>query len=209
MPVNYTVNSVVVDLRLDTPKTADRFYVDTNAWFWTAYSKLQFLPPSPDRKYKPEYPKFLAQVINMGGQLNWCGLSLSELAHLIEKTEHDIYCKTTAAMLNPKEFRHNLPAERAHVAQEIQTAWGAVESMAGCLNVPEINGASTTAALQEFAQLPVDGYDLFAINALKAAGIKQVISDDGDFCSVPGITLFTANQNVITAARAQNKFRQR
>jgi hypothetical protein len=63
--------------------------------------------------------------------------------------------------------------------------------------------------LQDFGQLPVDGNDLFAIRALNVAGITQVISDDGDFCCVPGITLFTANPNVISAACAQGKFRRR
>lgn len=209
MPVNYAVKATVVDLRNDLAKATDRIYVDTNAWFWTAYTKVQFSPTPPNQNQTQEYPAFLKRVLNMGGQLHWCGLSLSELAHLIEKTEHQIYCTTTGAMLNPKEFRHNLAVERARVVQEIQTTWGAVESMAGCLNAPEINADLTTAALQDFAQLPVDGYDLFAIRALKAAGITQVISDDGDFCGVPGITLFTANQNVINTARAQGKFRQR
>ncbi len=209
MAANYSVKATVVDLRGDTAKATDRIYVDTNAWFWTAYSNVQFSATPPKQNQTQEYPAFLKRVLNMGGQLHWCGLSLSELAHLIERTEYDIYCKATAAMLNPKEFRHNLPAERTRVVQEIQTAWGAIESMAGCLNAPEINAALTTAALQDFAQLPVDGYDLFAIRALQAAGITQVVSDDGDFCSVPGITLFTANQNVINAARAQKKFRQR
>ena len=81
--------------------------------------------------------------------------------------------------------------------------------MAVCVNTPEINAAATTAALKDFAALPVDGYNLFAIHALKSAGVTPVVSDDGDFCSVPGTTLFTANQNVMTAARAQKKFRQR
>ena len=209
MPVNYSVKAVVVDLRLDTPKPADRFYVDTNAWFWTVYSNVQFSPNPPHQNQTQEYPSFLKRVLNLGGQLVWCGLSLSELAHLIEKTEWEIYCKATPATLKPKEYRHNLPVERARVVAEIQTAWQGVESMAASVNTPEINAAATTAALQNFATLPVDGYDLFAIHALKAAGITQVISDDGDFCSVPGITLFTANQNVINAARAQKKFRQR
>ena len=209
MPVNYSVKAVVVDLRLDTPKPTDRFYVDTNAWFWTVYSRLHFLPQFPEKKDKPEYPAYLKKVLNMGGQLNWCGLSLSELAHLIEKTEWEIYCQTTSASLKSKEYRHNLPAERTRVVQQIQAAWQGVESMAACVNTPEINAAATAAALQNFATLPVDGYDLFAIHALKAASITQVISDDGDFCSVPGITLFTANQTVISAARAQNKFKQR
>jgi hypothetical protein len=209
MPVNYVVKGAVVDLRGDTPKATDRIYVDTNAWFWTVYSKVQFSPAPPNQNQTQEYPGFLKRVLNMGGQLHWCGLSLSELAHLIEKTEYEIYSRTAPAPLKSKEYRHNLTAERVRVVQEIQTAWGAVESMASCLNAPEINADLTTAALQDFAQLPVDGYDLFALRALKAAGVTQVISDDGDFCSVPGITLFTANQNVISAARAQNRYRQR
>jgi hypothetical protein len=209
MPVNYAVKSVVVDLRGDTPKAADRIYVDTNAWFWTVYSNVQFSPQPANHNQKQEYPEYLKRVQNMGGQLYWCGLSLSELAHLIEKTEYDIYCQATSALLNPKEYRHNLAAERARVVQEIQTAWQGVESLSVCMNAPEINAASTAAALQDFAQLPVDGYDLFTIHALKAAGITQVISDDGDFCCVPGITLFTANPNVISAACAQGKFRRR
>jgi len=209
MPVAYSVKATVVDLCVDLPKATDRFYVDTNAWFWTVYSNVQFSPLPPSHNQTQEYPAYLKRVLNMGGQLNWCGLSLSELAHLIEKTEFEIYHQTSSSLLNSKEYRHNLPNERARVVQEIQTAWQAVESMAVCMNAPEINAASTTAALHDFAQLPVDGYDLFVIHALKAAGITQVISDDGDFCCVPGITLFTAHQSVISAARAQGRFRRR
>jgi len=33
MPIKYVVQAQVVDLRTDTPKPADRFYVDTNVWF--------------------------------------------------------------------------------------------------------------------------------------------------------------------------------
>lgn len=207
--VNYSVKAAVVDLRIDNGKATDRIYVDTNVWFWTAYSKVHLSPTPPSQNQTQAYPPFLKRVLNMGGQLHWCGLSLSELAHLIEKTEYDIHCQATSAMLNQKEFRHNLPTERANVVQEIQAAWASVETMAGCLVAPEINASSTAAALQDFAQLPVDGYDLFAVNALKAAGIKQIVSDDGDFCSVPGITLFTANQNVIDAAKRQGRFCQR
>ena len=211
MPVNYAVKATVVDLRLDTPKAGDRFYVDTNAWFWTVYSKLRLLPPSSNKKEKPDYPAYLKKVLNMGGQLHWCGLSLAELAHLIESTEFEIYRNThpTSVISLAKEYRHNLTGERANVVSEIKLAWSQIETMGSCIAVAEINTASTTAALQNFEQLPVDGYDLFSINAFKAAGITQVISDDGDFCAVPGITLFTANPTVISASHAQNRFRRR
>jgi hypothetical protein len=35
--------------------------------------------------------------------------------------------------------------------------------------------------------------------------ITQIITDDGDFVTVPEIILFTANNNVVRAAKAQCK----
>ena len=86
------------------------------------YSKLRLLPPSSNKKEKPEYLAYLKQVLNMGGQLHWCGLSLSELAHLIEGTEFDIYRNThpTSVVTQAKEYRHNLTNERASVVNEIK-----------------------------------------------------------------------------------------
>ena len=41
--------------------------------------------------------------------------------------------------------------------------------------------------------------------AMTAAGVTQILTDDGDYCTVPGIQVFTANRPVIDAARAQGK----
>ncbi|TAE94775.1 MAG: hypothetical protein EAZ79_22025 [Oscillatoriales cyanobacterium] len=43
------------------------------------------------------------------------------------------------------------------------------------------------------------------LEAMDKAGVVQVITDDGDYVTVPGIKVFTANHNVITAARNQGK----
>jgi len=55
----------------------------------------------------------------------------------------------------------------------------------------------------------VDGYDLFLLEAMKNNGVVQIITDDGDFSSVSGIKIFTANLNVIRAARDQGKLIKR
>ena len=214
MPVNYAVQATVVDVRQDLPKVGDSFYVDTNAWFWTVYSRTQ-IAPEPPREYQTTfYPAYLKKVLNMGAKLHWCGLSLSELARQIEKVERKIYCRTAVAVLDDKEFRHNLPDERKRVVQEIDDAWKSVEATAkasggGCVNFPELDAVFMTAALDDYKQLQMDAYDLFSVRAIRAANITQVISDDGDFCTVPGITLFTANPSAISAAQAQKKFRRR
>jgi hypothetical protein len=48
-------------------------------------------------------------------------------------------------------------------------------------------------------------YDLMILEAMDKAGINQVITDDGDYVTVPRIKVFTANQNAIAAARSQGK----
>ncbi|WP_238360990.1 hypothetical protein [Iningainema tapete] len=51
----------------------------------------------------------------------------------------------------------------------------------------------------------LDGYDLFILETMNKEGIVNVITDDGDFVSVPGIRVFTSNMNAIKAARSQGK----
>ena len=207
MPVNYTVQAQVVDLRSDNPRVGDRFYVDTNAWFWASYPNVQFAPKPPDQRRVSTYTSYLQRALVLKAELYWCGLSLAELSHQIEKTEYDIFCQaspTPAPLL--KEYRHNLSHERQRVVKEIQTAWLSVESMGQPLPSSVAIDAKTVAAgLQRLTQLALDGYDIFALEALQASSLTQIISDDGDFCLVSGITLFTANRNVIGYARAQGK----
>jgi hypothetical protein len=211
MAVNYAVQAQIVDLRTDPPKPVDRFYVDTNVWFWTVYARVGLSPQPPRANQIRDYPTYLKSTLIAGSDLRWSGLSFSELAHRVEKTEFEIYCQSTIGMSpNPKEYRHNLAAERQRVMQEIETAWQAVESMGKPLDKPvTIDGTETAAALQELKACALDGYDVFALRAAIASGITQIISDDGDFCVVPGITLFTANRTVLAAAQVQGHLRAR
>ena len=41
------------------------------------------------------------------------------------------------------------------------------------------------------------------------AGIVKIITDDGDFSTVPNILVFTSNVNVIQAAKVQGKLLKR
>lgn len=88
---------------------------------------------------------------------------------------------------------------------EIQTTWGQIKTMAAPLEAL-IDEATTDAALARFQTQLVDGYDLFLLEAIAKAGVVQVITDDGDFATVPGIQVFTSNQNVILSAQSQGKF---
>ena len=77
-------------------------------------------------------------------------------------------------------------------------------SIAVCTDIL-INEVITKVALSRFQTQLLDGYDLLILEAMDKAGVKQIITDDGDYVTVPGIKVFTANSGAIVAAKSQGK----
>lgn len=212
MAVQYQVRAQVVDLRTDQPLATDRFYVDTNVWFWITYPNVQFAAGAPHESRVAAFGGYCQSVLKAGGTLYWCGLSFSELAHGIEGTEFKAYVAggCSPAFANLKEYRHGHVDERKRVVETIETAWEGVTQLAQPLpNAVVVDGALVDAAIRAMPKLALDGYDYFPLKALHDAKITNVISGDGDFCTAPGITLFTDNRNVLQAAEAQGKLLKR
>ncbi len=204
MAVNYVIAADIIDVRVDTPKPKDVFLVDSNVWYWMTYTKASLSNQPQTLRRVREYSAFVNNAIAVSAKLYRCALSLSELAHTIEKSERKIF-ENTFGQIRPKEYRHNHPKERSNVVKEVQTAWGQVKTMASSLDVT-INDAITGTALARFEKECVDGYDLFFLEAMSNGKVIQIVTDDGDFATVSGIRVFTANQNVITTAQKQGKF---
>src|ERR1700739_571268 len=110
--------------------------------------------------------------------------------------------------LTTKEFRHNFPSERANVTSEVQAAWAQVTALGEFLEVT-IDQDATNNAEARYAGNPIDGYDLFLHEAMKKANIPQILTDDGDFATVPGLLVFTSNPNVISSAHKKGKLKKR
>ncbi len=206
MAVNITVRAEIVDIARHRPAAGEAFLVDTNVWWWTAYA---FAPELPEEK-KPKpyqlsaYPNFLKRAKVAGALLHWSPLTWPELAHHIERTEFEMakYYGSPDAN-NPKAYRHNDATERARVVQAIADSWAEIEALGSPLAdvVLSPSAIAEAGALQKEAAL--DGYDLFLALALKNAKITGILTDDGDFATVPGIRMFTANSAVLRAARQQ------
>ncbi len=207
MSIQLVVRAEVFDIAQDSLCANDAFFVDTNVLYWLSYSRASL--PNPTKNKVRKYEAYVKKARTARVKLFQCGLSLSELAHLIEKTEREIYEKSNGVSVTPKEFRHNYPSERNRVVVEIQSSWGVATNLAPHSLDIIVDGKMTRAALSRLMTQPLDGYDLFYLEAMKAARIMQVISDDGDFASVPGIQLFTANPTVMKTAQAQGKLSQR
>jgi hypothetical protein len=205
MPPQYTVRAQVIDVRTDSPRPTDVFLVDTNVWYWRAYSSAGAMPGSatPGSATPTQmgpYSAYLQECIATGAIVYRTGLCLAELAHLIEQNERDIYSGAVAPVA-AKEYRHNLPSERARVVAEVQKAWATVKGQSQPLSLT-IDDSTTDAALARFATQPIDGFDLFLLEGMTAAGLTQILTDDGDFCTVGSLQVFTTNPRVLAAARA-------
>lgn len=209
MAVQYTIFAEVFDIRVDQPHAHDTFFVDTNVLYWPVYSRSGMGDPPPRRYQTQYYPTYIRRVRVAKGRLLRSGLSFAELAHQIEVNEREIWLRTHAGTTyTAKEFRHNLPGERANIVAEIEAAWNTVKRLAEPMDLL-INETASDAALTRLKTQPLDGYDLLIIEGLVKANITQVITDDGDFSTVPDLKLFTANQNVINTAQAQGKLSRR
>lgn len=195
--INYTVQAEVFDIQSYLPKQDDIFLVDTNVWYWLTYTQASTSALSYQTNV---YPSYLTKAISVQASLRYCGLSLAELAHNIETTERKIFSATIKA----KDYRHNHPSQRANVVAEVQTAWSQVTPISSCIDIT-VDDVSINKSLVRLQTQPLDGYDLLILEAIAQAGIVKVITDDGDYVTVPGIKVFTANRNAIAAAANQGK----
>ncbi len=194
------VRAQIVDIRADTPKNTDRFLVDTNAWIWLYYPRAsQALNAA-----QSAYTAYISRALTAKGKLHCSALSFAELAHNIEKTEREIYANQANRTISTKEFRHDYPGQRRNVVTQITATWGDVTSISTLLDM-EMNTGFIQSALSLFPSVALDGYDVFMAESAIKAGITQIITDDGDYATVPGLTVFTANQKVILAAQAAKK----
>jgi hypothetical protein len=211
MTINLNVQAEVIDVVSDRPQRSDIFLVDTNVWILQTY---------PNAKISPkirEYGAYLKAARQNGATLAYSGLTLAELAHVIERTECDIYnkknnfTKENGLEQTIKEFRHKYPNERAKVVNLVKTAWMEIQSLALPLDELIIDESTTNAALVRFQTQALDGYDLFMLEAIHKAnsGQVKVLTNDGDYATVPNIQLFTSNIQVIKLAKAQNKLIRR
>ncbi|AFY93573.1 hypothetical protein [Chamaesiphon minutus] len=205
MTIDLKVEAQVIDILSDRPQQSDIFLVDTNVWIWQTY------PNAKNSSKIREYGAYLKAARQNGSTLSYCGLLLEELAHVIERTECEIYNKRNNLSLTAKEFRHNHPNERSKVVNLLQTAWMQIQSLAVPINELIVDEDTTNAALARFQTQALDGYDLFILEAIHKAnpGQVKVLTDDMDYSTVPNIQLFTSNYQAIRSAKAKGKLLRR
>jgi predicted nucleic acid-binding protein len=206
MAINYSIKASIVDINSDAPSETDIFFVDTNVWFWFAYSNATISPHPPKLYQVNDYPNYLKKILTVKALMNRSTLSFTELASVIERVERSIYnnARAKSKQVEEKEFRHNCVGDWEKTFWEVESAWRQVESASSnidCLFSADL----ATEVLAQLKIYSMGAYDAAIVNLLFKNNCLNIITDDGDFCTVKGLTMFTANETILNAARAQNK----
>jgi predicted nucleic acid-binding protein len=186
----------LINIRKHIPDGRDRYFVDSNVWFWLTYAASNEIstPNAPLRYQTQSYPEYIEKVLDEGARLYHCPLTLSELSSIIERTELDIYrLKKSLPRITKKEFR-NIAECRARVVKQISLAWSTISQMSECLNIT-LNEDLADGAIKVMGETLLDPYDAFYIDSMSIYDIKNIITDDSDFISTD-ISVFTANNRV-------------
>lgn len=175
----------------------DRFFVDTNVWYWFTYcaSKSFASGDAPKTYQLNEYSKFIEKVLDSGAKLFHCPLVYTELTNVIEKAEHNIYQHNSGQSISRKEFR-NIEVERSKVSNEIEVAWRTIDQISNSLKLT-VQSSTVNLIHEAYTSTTLDAYDSIYYSIMKALGINNIITDDKDFLSCDEGRIYTANNSMI------------
>ncbi|WP_181044558.1 type II toxin-antitoxin system VapC family toxin [Aliivibrio sifiae] len=186
----------IVNIRHHTPHHTDRFFIDTNVWFWLTYAASNEIQTqnAPIRYQLEAYPNFIEKILDEGANIYHSPLALSELANIIERTEYDIYLSNHSVHLTRKQFRKETE-HRKKVMQEVSNAWQQITQMSETLDIT-LNKELSTKALTTLSEHQLDAYDAFYIESMSRYNVTNIVTDDSDFNGLD-ISLYTANNQLV------------
>lgn len=179
-----------VDIRGKDAPDEEKFYVDTNVWYWATYIPSKSFIANPPKDYQAEhYPNFIESVLNNNSELYFSPITLIELSNIIERAEWEIYKAThNDSTITLKRFR-KITAERKAVVDEIKTAWDSISTMAKMLPTHIEEGLSNQ-IMETLESEILDGYDALYFHIMKVNNITNIITDDKDFRGIDGVNLY-------------------
>ena len=199
MAINYAINSCVIDITRDHPQPGDVLLVDTNVWYWQTYTRASSLSSSPAAYQTKFYPNYIDLAIDAGSTLLRSAHSLVELSGLVEKDSSLINVPRTQ-----KEFRHAGDAVTASYHAELESIWYQIKSITHPVS-QLLDDALCSSFVSTAISERLDGYDSLLLLLARERNVTGIITDDGDFSTVSGITVHTANQRVLSAASRKGK----
>lgn len=197
------VNAHVVDLRRHQPQPTLKYVLDTNVWLDLTYARHSLTSSERVRKRAEVHSEFVKAALDTKTQLLWSAISFAEMAHVIEKSEFEIAKHDGTEIDSLKKFRGQKNS-RLKTLQHIKASLLQVESLGAGIPLA-ITMSDLPNIYADFANSHVDGYDSLLISSALAAGYSHIVTDDADFISWPGLTVYTCNEFALHVAQNSGK----
>ena len=193
----------VVDIRTDNPKITDFFFVDTNVWY--IYARSYYSPPNSGKERL--YPSFISKMLHAKSKIFRSELTLVELSNVIEKSLYKVFIEENCFKpdeMHIKDFRYEYPEERNNFIDELSMTWDNIRDVSESFD-SSLDKSISEFIFKGFYKSYLDGYDLLFLDLIqKKMNNPYILTNDKDFATNPGITVFTANKRTINAAKEKN-----
>jgi len=201
-----------VDVRRPEASVPPRCLVDTNILYFLHYDRftnLDALGEGPRPYQTTEYPRYIKRLRYENKELWVHRTGLIELARIVERAELQIlYAVKTPDVagippdLNVKAIRRTYRAEYLLCQERVLTYLAAVRKAYRLIAMVGNDAVSYWPAWDvAWPRTVADPEDVGQLVDAVATGLSQVLSDDADWVSLDGITLYTANAVAIRAAQ--------
>jgi hypothetical protein len=221
------VRSLVIDIRLVNISNLPRQIVaDTNVLFWLFYPNFASLQSSGGGTPRPyqlrEYNRFWANATRASASLCTSVFNLGELAKVIEYSELEMCWRTDP---NPPQLDLNVPStsfsaqlckmcryhygsQRAAIRKTIEQTLASVKKNVPLIPCFRSSDEEYERAMSEWCSSAGDFGDAVTV-ALSKLMLRApfVLSDDRDLATFDGITLYTANNRIISDASQSGMLR--
>lgn len=192
------MSSQIIDISKYAPIDNKKTYcLDTNVLYWYCYHRSNNGLAKGRRDDIQIYYDFVDRLVQNGNPIITSIYNVSEFLNVIEKHECDIYKKINPEIPVVVKDLRNMPKQRKQLHKFMRVSLNNV--IANC----QIVGSKIqTSALEAFVdELEVHKCDVFDYVILKehiSNNRLNIITDDSDFCTIEDITIYTANEQMLS-----------
>ena len=173
------------------------FFLDTNVLYWYTYPRYGITKKSVLYQAQPYYD-FVDKLVSDGNPIFTSVYNISEVLHVIEKNEFDIFLATHPdSHYNIKDFRKD-SSERKKLKMNLETAITNANNICSILDF-NFTYKALFNFTQSFSTHRCDTFDYIILQNCIENSYTNIISDDNDFSTIEGITLYTANKITLTS----------
>ena len=189
----------VKDITTDTPvNNKKKYFLDTNVLFWCCYPRIGLVSPKDASRYTP-YINYVSKIKKNLNPIYTSSLNISEMINLIERKEFELFQSLPGSMgYNKKDYRAE-EAKRLFIQSNTQTALINATDLCQIIDCP-VNYDKIDEFVKDLTSHRCDVFDYLFLNVCKEQEITDIVTDDGDFLTVPGITLYTSNQTSLNCS---------